>query len=60
MYLLQVDFQYPEKLPELHNDLPILLERMKIGKVEKLMGTSKQTLSHGLVLKKAHRANYIQ
>lgn len=38
MYLLQVDFQYPEKLPELHNDLPILLERMKLGKVEKLMG----------------------
>ena len=38
MYLLQVDLQYPEKLPELHYDLPILLERMKIGKVEKLMG----------------------
>ena len=34
---LDVDVQYPEKLHELHNDIPFLLERMKIEKVEKLV-----------------------
>ena len=29
-YLLGDDAQYPENLRELHNDLPFLLERMKI------------------------------
>ena len=29
-YFLEVDVQYPEKLLELHNDLPFLPERMKI------------------------------
>ena len=33
-YFLDVDVQYPEKLHELHNDLPFLPERMKIKKVE--------------------------
>ena len=32
-YFLDVDIQYPRKLHELHNDLPVLLERMKIEKV---------------------------
>ena len=32
-YFLKVDLQYLEKLPELHNDLPILPERMEIQKV---------------------------
>ena len=36
-YFLDVDVQYPEKLHELHNDLPFLPERMKIEKVEKLV-----------------------
>ena len=36
-YFLGTDVQYPEKLHELHNDLPFLLERMKIGKVEELV-----------------------
>ena len=36
-YFPEVNFQYPEKLHELHNDLPILTERMKIEKVEKLV-----------------------
>ena len=31
---LEVDVQYTEKLHELHNDLPFLLERMKIEKFE--------------------------
>ena len=53
------------KLGELHNDLLFLPERMKIEKVEKLVGNLhdkteyvlhirnlKQTLNHGLVFKK--------
>ena len=63
-YLLEVDIQYPEKLQELHDDLPILPERMKIEKVEKLLTNLhdkiecvihirnlKQVLNHGLILK---------
>ena len=38
-YFFEVYIQYPEKLHELPNDLPVLLERMKIGKVEKLIAT---------------------
>ena len=68
VYFLEVDVQYLENLHELHNDLPFLPERMKIGKVEKhvanLHDTTeyfihirnlKPTLNHGLVLKKVHR-----
>ena len=36
-YFLEVDVQYPEKLHELHNDLPFLPETMKIEKAEKLV-----------------------
>ena len=36
-YFLEVDIQYLEILHELHNDLPFLPERMKIGKVKKLV-----------------------
>ena len=36
-YFLEVDVQYPEKLHELHNNLPFLPERMSIQKVEKLV-----------------------
>ena len=67
-YFLGVDVQYPEKLRELHNDLPFLPERMKIEKVEKLVTNLhdkaeyiihirnlKQALNHGLILKKVNR-----
>ena len=37
-YFLEFDVQYPEKLDELYNNLSFLLERMKIEKVEKLVG----------------------
>ena len=33
--IIEIIFNYPEKLHELHNDLPFLPERMKIEKVEK-------------------------
>ena len=52
----------------LHNDLPFLLERNKIKKIEKLVTNLcdkseyvihiknlKQALKHGLILKKVHR-----
>ena len=67
-FFLEVDVQYPEKLHELHNDLPFLPERMKIEKVEKLVTnlhgkteyvihirSLKQALNHGLILKNVHR-----
>ena len=36
-YFLEVDVQYPENLHNLHNDVPFLLERMKIEKVKNLV-----------------------
>ena len=67
-YLLEVDVQYPEKLHELHNNLPFLPERMKIEKAEKLVANLhdkteyvihirnlKQALNHGFVSKKVHQ-----
>ena len=40
-YFLKVDVQYLKKVPEVHNDLPFLSERMKIEKVEKLVANYK-------------------
>ena len=37
VYFLEVDVQYPEKLHDLHNDVPFLPERMKTEKVGKLV-----------------------
>ena len=66
--ILEVAFQYLEKLQELYNDLPFLPERMKIEKVEKLVSNLhdksqyvihirnlKQALNHGSALKKVHK-----
>ena len=63
----KVDVQCPEKLPELHNGLPFLLERMKFEKFEKLVTNLhykteflihiknlKQALNDRLILKKVH------
>ena len=68
-YILEVDVDYPKGLHKSHNELPFLPERMKIGKVEKLVPNLSnkrkyvvhikaldQALKHGLVLKKVHRA----
>ena len=62
---IEVDVQYPKNLYNFLNGLPSFCERMKIEKVEKLVENlhdkeeyiihirnSKQTLNHGLVLKK--------
>ena len=39
-YFFEAGVEYLEKLYELHNDLPFLLERMKFEKVEKLVANS--------------------
>ena len=67
-YILEVDVKYPENLHGLHEDLPFLPERMKIGKCKKLacnlynkknyvvhVRSLKQALNHGLILKEVHR-----
>ena len=65
---LKIYVQYPEKSHEFHNDLPFLVERMKFEKTEELVinlhdktqyvihiRNLKQTLNHGIILKKFHR-----
>ena len=64
-YFIEVDVQYLESSHELHNDLPILSEKMNIEKFGKLVANLhdktehvihvrnlKQALNHGLVSKK--------
>ena len=36
-YILEVNVKYPEKLHDLHSDLPFLPERMEINKCKKLV-----------------------
>ena len=68
IHFLEIDVQYIEKLHELDKDSPVLLERMKIEKVEKFganlrdkteyvihIRNLKQPLNHGLVFKKIHK-----
>ena len=60
--------KYPKELHENHNELPFLVEKMKIGREEKLVPnlrdkerysveikTLNQALMHGLKLEKVHR-----
>ena len=67
-YILEVDVKYLKNLHGLHEDLPFLPERMKIGKCKKIacnlydkksyvvhIRSLKQALNHGLILKKVHR-----
>ena len=72
-YFLEVHVQYPEKLHELHSDLPFLPVLMKVEIVEKLVANLqtdktenvmhirnlKQALNHGLVLKKSIEFLYL-
>ena len=68
-YVLEVDVEYPKRLHNQHNELPFLPEKMKLGKVEKLVcnlydkcmypihiKALKQAMEQGLILKKVHRA----
>ena len=67
-YILDVDIDYPNKLQNLHSDLPFLPERMVINNTKKLVcnlndkknyivhiNVLKQALDHGLKLRKVHR-----
>ena len=67
-YFPEVDVRYPQKIYDLHNDLPFLPERKKLEKAEKLVTNFhdkteyvihirylKQALNHGLVLKSVSR-----
>ena len=67
-HLLEVDVEYPKGLHENQNELPFLVEKMKIGSEEKLVPNLKdikgyvvhikaldQALKRGLKLKKVHR-----
>ena len=61
-YILGLDVEYPKNLQDLHNDLLILPERIKLNKCDKLVcnlfdknnyvvhiRALKQTLNHGLI-----------
>ena len=63
-YLSEVDVKYPKEMHKNHNELPFSVEKMKIGRVEKLVPNLKgkkgyvvyikaldQALKHGLKLK---------
>ena len=67
-YMLDVDVDYPNKLQNLHSDLPFLPERMVINNTRKSVcnlndqknyivhiNVLKQALDHGLKLRKVHR-----
>ena len=67
-YILDVDVDYPNKLQNLHSDLPFLPERMIINNTKKLVcnlndknnyivhiNVLKQALDHGFKLRKVHR-----
>ena len=67
-YLLEVDVKYPKELHDLHNDIPFMCSKMKVGGVEKLIPNLydkkkyiihiralKQAIDHGLILEKIHR-----
>ena len=66
-YIFKVDVEYPKNLINLHSDLPLLSEKIKINKCKKLacnlydekeyiayIRALKQTINHGLILKKVH------
>ena len=65
-YLREADDDYPKRFHNFHNDLPFLIERMKIKKCNKLVckfydknnyvahiRTLKQVLKHGLIFLKS-------
>ena len=67
-YIVEIDVKYPQKLHNLHSDLPFLPKRMKIDKFKKLVcdlhdkkkyvvhiKSLKPALNHGLKFKKVPR-----
>ena len=67
-YILEVDLDYPKNLHDSHSDLPVLPQRMKINKCDKIIYNLydknnyvvhikllKPALNHVLILKKVQR-----
>ena len=72
-YIFEVDVKYPKNLHDLHSDLPLSPEIMKINKCNKLVcnlhdknnyvvgiRSLKQAVDHGLILKKVHKFSLIK
>ena len=56
-YFLEIDVHYPKKLHELHNDLPFLLERMKIiEKDEKLVANLRNKIEYVIHVRNLNQA----
>ena len=67
-YIFEVDLEYPSSLWEEHNDYPLAPDRIKLGKLEKLVSSFlpkekyvvhykslKQYIEMGMILKNVHR-----
>lgn len=67
-FIICADIDYPEILQKTHNDLPFLVEHLKIGRVRKLVPNLynkrmytlhylnlQQCVRHGLILRKIHK-----
>ena len=55
-YLLEVDVEYQKELHENHNKLPLLVERMKIGREEKLVPNRRDKKGYVVHIKKLNHA----
>ena len=49
------DIQYPKTLHSVHNELPFLPEKMKLGKVEKLVCNLYDKCRYSIHIKAIHR-----
>ena len=54
-YFLEADVQYPEKLQDLHSDLPFLPEKMKIEKGEQLVANLQDTEKYAIRIRHLKR-----
>ena len=50
-FFLEIDVEYPEILQKLHNDLLLLLERMKIEKVKKFLANLDEKIEYVMHIK---------
>ena len=56
--ILEVDLEYPENLQDLHSDYPLAVERLKVGKVDKLapnLKNKQKYVIHHAALKQCER-----
>ena len=55
-HLLEVDVKYPTELHENHNELPFLVEKMKIGREDKLVPNLKRKKEYEVYIKALDQA----